>query len=62
MKKIDNSIYLIGGGEIENEEELLKEYTNYNCAIEYILIPKCKQFPQIEKTDNFLSAINTFLY
>lgn len=62
LKKIDNSIYLIGGGEIENEEELLKEYTNYNCAIEYILIPKCKQFPQIEKTDNFLSAINTFLY
>lgn len=61
LKRIDNSIYLIGGGEIENEEELLKEYTDYNCAIEYVLIPKCKQFPQIEKTDIFLSAINTFL-
>lgn len=61
LKKIDNSIYLIGGGEIDNEEELLKEYTEYNCAIEYTLISKCKQFPQIETPEKFLSAINTFL-
>lgn len=61
LKKIDNSIYLIGGGEIENEKELLKEYTEYNCAIEYILIPKCKQYPQIERPEKFLSVIQTFL-
>lgn len=61
LKKIDNSIYLIGGGDIEHEEELLKEYTEYNCAIEYTLIPECKKLPQIEKKERFLDAVNTFL-
>ena len=61
LKKIDNSIYLIGGGNIDNEEHLLKEYIDYNCAIEYTLIPECKQYPQIERTEKFLSIIHTYL-
>lgn len=61
LKKINNSIYLVGSEHIENEEELLKEYLDYNCAIEYTLISGCKHLPQIEKSEKFLSIVQTFL-
>ena len=35
LKKIDNSIYLIGGDAIEFMEDRLNEYKEYNPAIEY---------------------------
>lgn len=60
LKKIDNSIYLIGGAGIENCNDLLKEYTTYNPAIEYTLVPDTKYLPQIERPDTFLSAVKIF--
>lgn len=60
LKKIDNSIYMIGGSAIENITELLSEYTIYNPAIEYTLIPDTKHLPQIECPQEFISAVNIF--
>lgn len=48
LKKIDNSIYLIGGAGIENISERLEEYKIYNSAIETTIIPDTKGLPQLE--------------
>lgn len=48
LKKIDNSIYLIGGVGIENISERLEEYKIYNSAIETTIIPDTKGLPQLE--------------
>lgn len=48
LKKIDNSIYLIGGPGIENISERLEEYKIYNSAIETTIIPDTKGLPQLE--------------
>lgn len=61
LKKIDNSIYLIGGSDLYQEEELLKEYLSYNPAIEYTLIHETKYYPHMEKPNEFLSTIFLFL-
>jgi len=60
LKKIDNSIYLIGGACLPQEKELLEEYTNYNPAIEYALIPDVKLLPQMEKPVQLLTMIHTY--
>lgn len=61
LKKIDNSICLIGGDHKENIKELLLEYINYNPAIEYSIIDGTSHLPQLEKPAEFLSNISTFL-
>ena len=61
LKKIDNSIYLIGGSDLYLEEELLKEYLSYNSAIEYTLIHETKYYPHMEKPNEFLSTVFLFL-
>lgn len=60
LKKIDNSIFMIGGAGVENISDLLDEYTVYNSAIEYTLIPATKLLPQIERPNEFISTINMF--
>lgn len=60
LKKIDNSIYIIGGAGIKYIDHTLKEYTSYNPAIEYTLIPDTKHLPQLEKPAAFLSAVKIF--
>lgn len=60
LKQIDNSIYLIGGGAISHEKELLEEYTFYNPAVEYALIPDTKFLPQMERPAEFLSMVHTY--
>ncbi|MEG7530391.1 MAG: alpha/beta fold hydrolase [Hungatella sp.] len=60
LKKIDNSIYLVGGSDMSHIEELLKEYTQYNSAIEYSLIPDTKFLPQLEKPSALISTIRMF--
>ena len=61
LKKIDNSICLIGGENIEHEKEILEEYTVYNSAIEYTMIPESKYLPHMEKPAEFLAAVQPFL-
>ena len=60
LKKIDNSISMIGGGAIEFMDERLSEYQDYNSAIEYSLIPNTKQLPQLEKPAELLKSIQTY--
>lgn len=60
LKKIDNSIYLIGGSEKDHIDELLQEYVTYNPAIEYSIIPNTKHLPHLEKPAEFLSNVSTF--
>lgn len=60
IKKIDNSIYLLGGSGIENMKELLKEYTVYNPAIEYSLLPDTRYLPQVEKPNEFVLMVKMY--
>ncbi len=60
LKRIDNSIYLIGGGLQNNIKELILEYIKYNPAIEYSIIEGTRHLPHVEKPAEFLSYVRTF--
>ena len=60
LKRIDNSIYLVGGEDFDQESDILKEYTLHNPAIEYTLIPKTKFLPQLEKPAQLLHTIQMY--
>lgn len=60
LKKIDNSIFLIGGAEKESIQSLIERYKLYNPAIESILIPKTKELPQLENPEKFLEIVSMF--
>lgn len=60
LKKINNSIYLIGGGAIEDILIRLDEYTIYNPAIEVTIIPETKQLPQLESPHSLNELIKTY--
>ncbi len=60
LKKIDNSIYLIGGEELENISERLEEYRDYNPAIEISLISETRMLPQLEAPAKLYELIKTY--
>lgn len=60
LKKIDNSIYLIGGDHKKHIKEILLEYIDYNPAIEYSIIKGTNHLPQLEKPADLLFNISTF--
>lgn len=60
LKKIDNSIYLIGGSGIENIADRLEEYKIYNSAIESAIIPNTKGLPQLESPAALNDLIKTY--
>lgn len=60
LKKINNSIYLIGGNKKENIKDILSEYVTYNPAVEYSIIDDTNHLPHLEKPADFLSNVNTF--
>lgn len=60
LKKINNSIYLLGGDSLDFIEEQLNEYRDYNPAIEYTLIHHTKHLPQLEKPSEVYKAIETY--
>ena len=61
LKKIDNSIYLLGGADLDDMENTLEEYKTYNPAIESVLIPDTKHLPQLESPVAFYEICETFL-
>ncbi|KJJ77252.1 alpha/beta fold hydrolase [Clostridium sp. FS41] len=61
LKKIDNSIYLIGGAALDEMEELMSEYKDYNPAVETASIPNTKLTPHLEKPSEVYQLIQTFL-
>ncbi len=60
IKKINNSIYLVGGGEIEDISTRLNEYKIYNPAVEISLIPETKYLPQLENPGLLNDIIRTY--
>lgn len=60
LKKIDNSIYIIGGSEEPCIQEIADEYKLYNPAIESSIIEKTKHLPQLEVPDRVLDLITMF--
>lgn len=61
LRKIDNSIYLVGGNEIENISDLLEEYKKYNSSIETVLIPETRKLPQLEAPEKLAELIHTYI-
>ena len=61
LKKIDNSIYLLGGADLDDMENTLEEYKTYNPAVESVLIPDTKHLPQLEAPAAFYEMCETFL-
>lgn len=61
LKKINNSIYIIGGGAIDDIHEILEEYEIYNPAIETAVISKTKFLPQMEAPAEMYQTIKTYL-
>ncbi len=61
LKKTDNSICIIGAGEIEGIQDLLHEYQACNSSIEVELIPDTKKLPHFEKPNQVYQLIQTYL-
>lgn len=62
LKKIDNSIYLLGSSAIDGMEERLEEFKRYNPAIETALLDNGKHLPHLEFPNEVLDMMKTFLY
>lgn len=60
LKKIDNSLYLVGGSDTQFISEVFNEYTMYNSAIESMIIPDSKHLPQLEKAGEFIKTVRTY--
>lgn len=60
LKKIDNSIYIVGGDSLENINEIILEYQRCNPAIESTLIKNSKHLPQLEKPAELFNMIQMF--
>lgn len=60
LKKIDNSIYLVGGEGTSNIKQRLGEYKSYNPAVEISILAETKHLPQLEKPNELQHLIKTY--
>lgn len=60
LKKIDNSIFIVGGAEEPCIADIIEEYKLYNSAIESSIISKTKHLPQLEIPGKLLETIYMF--
>lgn len=60
LKKINNSILMIGGENKKDIETTLENYVYYNSSIELEYIPETKHLPQLEAPDKILEQIKWF--
>lgn len=60
LKKINNSIYIVGGSGLENIDEIIREYQKYNPAIESTLVSNSKYLPQLENSSELFNIIQMF--
>lgn len=61
LKTMDNSMCLVGGTGIANIKEIFHGYVELNPAIEYTYISNAKHLPQLERPEDFLSAVQMFI-
>lgn len=62
LKKINNSIYIIGTKNIDGMKERLEEFQQYNPAIETSLLSEGKYLPQLECPSEVLKAMEMYFY
>lgn len=60
LKKVNNSIYIVGGKEMDHIKELIREYQNYNPAIESSLVCYSKYLPQLENPTELFNIIQMY--
>ncbi len=60
LKIINNSIFIIAGEGSKNVNETIALYQSLNSSIEYELIPKTNQLPQIENPEKVLEIIRYY--
>lgn len=60
LKKVDNSIYIIGGENLPFIHEIIDEYKEYNSAIESSIIKNTKKLPQLENPTELLQTVNMY--
>lgn len=60
LRKINNSIYLVGGEKISHIKERLEEYKKYNPSVEIALVPETKSLLQLEAPDKLGDLIRTY--
>ena len=60
LKKIDNSIFIVGGADEAAIGPIIEEYKIINSAIESAVIPKTKHLPQLEEPEKVLELIKIF--
>lgn len=61
LKEINNSILIIAGENKDDIKTTVENYIYYNSAIEISYIESTKQLPHLEKPEEVLSQISTFL-
>lgn len=61
LKKINNSIYLIGSKEKEGITEIINSYISCNPSIEASYISNSKYLPQLETPQQLLDLLNLYL-
>lgn len=57
LRKIDNSIYILGGTQEPGIKNTIQEYQQINPAVEYALIPKSKHLPQLEQPEQLVKQL-----
>lgn len=61
LKKINNSIYLIGSKGNEEMEQIMEAYVSYNPSIEVAYLGDSKYLPQLESPEKLLDILNLYL-
>ena len=61
LKKLDNSMVIIGGRDVKDIVDTQESYVFYNPSIETELVDHCKCYPHIEQPDEFLSLCSIYL-
>ena len=61
LKKLNHSMYIIGGKDLKDIEHTIEDYVSINPSIETELVDNCKQYPHIEQTDAFSALCSIYL-
>lgn len=61
LKEINNSILIIAGENKDDIKTTVENYTYYNSAIEISYVENTRQLPHLERPEEVLSLISTFL-
>lgn len=61
LKKINNSIYLIGSKGNEEMGQIIESYVSYNPSIEVSYLGDSKYLPQLESPEKLLDILNLYL-